>query len=205
MSERKKREITPTDSQTIIDNVKESPYSEADKEKLKLQALRINSEMVNQQIGIPELVEVSGISQGAIGQYKTGKVLIKEDLLQPICDALNVSKNYLRGLSDAKKYENEELNKMFGLSDESILNIKYLKNKDVLNYIFENDDIDIDYLLLETKNYINASKNLNEYKEKYKGMDLEYDKKYIDLLGKVQFASFNMSQTFIRLITRNIK
>ena len=93
MKNRKKREITATDYLTIEENVKNTTYSESDKERLKLQAIRLNEEMVNQQIGIPELVEITGMGQGTIGQYKTGKVLIKEDLLQPLCDALHVSRN----------------------------------------------------------------------------------------------------------------
>ena len=36
-------------------------YSDIDKERLKMQAFRINDEMVNQQIGLPELVELTGL------------------------------------------------------------------------------------------------------------------------------------------------
>ena len=153
MKNRKKREITATDYLTIEENIKNTSYSDSDKERLKLQAIRLNEEMVNQQIGIPELVEITGMGQGTIGQYKTGKVLIKEDLLQPLCDALHVSRNYLRGISNVKRYENEEINKLFGLTDNAIDNLSTMPNKDLINMLFDNDRDDVLYFFEKLYDY----------------------------------------------------
>lgn len=153
MKNRKKREITATDYLTIEENIKNTSYSDSDKERLKLQAIRLNEEMVNQQIGIPELVEITGMGQGTIGQYKTGKVLIKEDLLQPLCDALHVSRNYLRGISNVKRYENEEINKLFGLTDNAIDNLSTMPNKDIINMLFDNDRDDVLYFFEKLYDY----------------------------------------------------
>lgn len=206
MKERKKREIVPTDSLEILENVDKTSYSDIDKERLKMQAFRINDEMVNQQIGLPELVELTGLAQGTLCNYKTGKVLIKEDLLQPLCNAFGVSRNYLRGLSDVKRYDNEQINKMFGLNDNSIANIQGLKNKELLNLLFDNDDVEIQFLLDETRNYLVSKNKLNKFLEEHQSDDrLEYNEEYLKLYKDVQYASFNMSQMYIRLIDRNIK
>lgn len=206
MSERKKREICPTDSNEILANVENTSYTDLEKERLRFQAFRLNDEMVNQQIGIPELVEKTGISQGAISQYKTGKVLIKEELLQPLCTALGVSRNYLRGTANSKRYEYEELNKMFGLNDNAINNIIHLKNKELLNLIFDNDDIELQFLLDQTMEYVIAKNKLKKFEEEYVDDDrIEYNEKYIKLYGDVRLASFNMSEEYIRLIENNLK
>lgn len=206
MGDRKKREIVATDSMEILANVENTSYNDLDKERLKIQAFRLNDEMVNQQIGIPELVKKTGISQGAIGQYKTGKVLIKEDLLQPLCDAFGVSRNYLRGIANSKRYEYEELNEMFGLNDNAINNIIHLKNKELLNLIFDNDEIELQFLLDQTKEYVIAKNKLKKFEEEYVDDDrIEYNEKYIKLYGDVRLASFNMSEEYIRLIENNLK
>ena len=206
MNNRKKREIVSTDTAEIIENAEKTSYSDYDKARLKAQAFRLNDEMVNQQIGIPELVKKTGISQGAISQYKTGKVLIKEELLLPLCKALGVSRNYLRGTADVKRYDNEDLNQMFGLTDDSISTMKNLKNKELLNLIFENDEIEVDFLLEQTMKYMIAKNKLNTYIDSQSDNDrLDYDEMYLKLLGDMQYASFNMSQEYIRLIDRNVK
>ncbi len=195
MKNRKKREITATDYLTIEENVKNTTYSESDKERLKLQAIRLNEEMVNQQIGIPELVEITGMGQGTIGQYKTGKVLIKEDLLQPLCDALHVSRNYLRGISKVRRYENEELNKLFGLTDNAIDNLSTMPNKDLINILFDNDRDDVLYFF----------EKLDEYK---KELDKFNKESSISLMAgtfqrdSLNIAKYRLMEAFSDLINK---
>ena len=206
MSDKKKREIYPTDTAVIIENADNTSYSDVDKERLKIQSFRINDEMVNQQIGIPQLVEITVISQGAISQYKSGRVLIKEDLVIPLAKALNVSPNYLRGFSNAKKFDNDELNKRFGFSDKTISNLESIKNKSLLNLIFENDEMEINFLLEQTMNFVVAKNKLNKFQEEHSDDDrLEYNATYSELYHDVELARFNMSQEYIRLIENNLK
>ena len=139
MEKQRKARIVNTKSKDILiieNNIQETCYDEETKKRLKLQSKRMNEEMENLQISLTAIQKETGIAIGTLSNYANGKRLIKEDLLQPICKALKVSKNYLRGTSDVKKYENEEISNLFGLNDNSINNLSASFNKEYINCLF---------------------------------------------------------------------
>ena len=141
-----------------------------------------------------------------MGNDRKGINFISESFIGSFSEEFQVSEDYLRGNADVKKIENEAINELLGLNDNSIKNLSYVKNKEYLNLLFENDEIELQNLLDETKKFVESSKKLNEFKKNHNDEDrLNYNEEYLKLYGEVQFASFSMSQEYIRLISNNIK
>lgn len=189
-----------------IKRIKNSGLNDVDKDKLIKQAQRFDNLMVEQQKGMTYLEDKLGIGKTTISNYRRGVNFISESFIGSLSKEFEVSEDYLRGNADVKKIENETINELLGLNDNSIKNIGFLKNKELLNLLFDNDDIVIQILLDETKKFVELSKKFNEFKEKHKDDDrLEYNEDYLELYRELQLASFNMSQEYIRLISNNIK
>ncbi len=70
--------------------------------ELKDQAFktRLKEELENSKLTVKQLAEKIGVSPEMVTQYYTTKKLPKLDTFVRICKALNVSADYLLGLSD---------------------------------------------------------------------------------------------------------
>ncbi len=61
---------------------------------------RLKEELENSKLTVKQLAEKIGVSREMVTQYYTTKKLPKLDTFVRICKALNVSADYLLGLSD---------------------------------------------------------------------------------------------------------
>lgn len=61
---------------------------------------RLKEELENSKLTVKQLAEKIGVSPEMVTQYYTTKKLPKLDTFVRICKALNVSADYLLGLSD---------------------------------------------------------------------------------------------------------
>lgn len=84
------------------------------------------------------LAERIGITRQAIGQYMDGKSIPTSDKLAKIAKALDVSCDYLLGLSDQPRVDIDAPEKDIGLNAESIVHLRALQKR-ILND--NNDDL----------------------------------------------------------------
>lgn len=198
MEKQRKARIVNTKSKDILiieNNIQETCYDEETKKRLKLQSKRMNEEMENLQISLTAIQKETGIAIGTLSNYANGKRLIKEDLLQPICKALKVSKNYLRGTSDVKKYENEEISNLFGLNDNSINNLSASFNKEYINCLFDDDIDKINYFFEKLKEY-------RETLEKYRNENKKSEINGLWEKDNLTLAKYKLDEAFHFLIDK---
>ena len=102
----KKRIVNTTskDINDIEENINDAKYNDDVKELLRLQTQRLNELLEEKQIPQDEFAKKVGIASGTLSNYCSGKVLIKSEFLPKIAKALNVSTDYLLGVSEVKKY-----------------------------------------------------------------------------------------------------
>lgn len=70
-----------------------------------------------------------GLSRATVGFYENGSRLPDALILKMIAQKCEVSSDYLLGLSDSKRTENEGIEKRLGLTDEAILTVETINIK----------------------------------------------------------------------------
>ena len=197
---RKKRLVDTKDTAIIKENISNTSYSVEDKKRLELATMRLNEELEARQISQKELSSISGVSTGAISKYTSGKGFISVEYLPIFAKILNVSTDYLLGVSNVKNYTNNELNKRFGLNDNSIKMLDLAFQKPSLNTMFDNDLDSINYLLEEIKNY-------SEDVYKYKNLKDNTAKQIliVEAKQKINYSRFRLQQAFLDLIDEHLK
>lgn len=150
--ERKKRIAHEVDTAIIEENVAYSDYTDKEKKALRNFAINFNDILYNQNIKQDAFCEKIGISQGALSQYRNGKRFPESKLLYSISKELNVSIDYLFGLSKIKKPDDDFkiINHTTGLTDEAI---KVLK--DYIYLINNTSSLELKNILQEKTKIIN--------------------------------------------------
>lgn len=112
---------------------------------------RLSELMENREINQRELADEIGISKQTISFYVHGKRLPDIDNFSLICDFFNVSADYMLGKTESKSKDMEvsTIHKKTGLSDEAIIILSKLQNKNsellpLLSRIIEQESINMD-------------------------------------------------------------
>ena len=95
-----------------------------------------------------------GVKRQSIGQYATGQSYPSVNIVYDLMNKLNVSAEFILGLSEAEKLNNEVIRKELGIQEKSteclrnLVNKEKLENKDLiklkmLNYLIENFEDDL--------------------------------------------------------------
>ena len=95
-----------------------------------------------------------GVKRQSIGQYATGQSYPSVNIVYDLMNKLNVSAEFILGLSEAEKLNNEVIRKELGIQEKSteclrnLVNKEKLENKDLiklkmLNYLIENIEDDL--------------------------------------------------------------
>ena len=101
-----------------------------------------------------QLGEMLGVKRQSIGQYATGQSYPSVNIVYDLMNKLNVSAEFILGLSEAEKLNNEVIRKELGIQEKSteclrnLVNKEKLENKDLiklkmLNYLIENIEDDL--------------------------------------------------------------
>lgn len=125
--ERKERIIHSVDPAIIEENANQSnTYSKEYKPLLITFATRFNEELERKGVTQEQFAETINTSTGALSNYRTGKRLPESKLLPEISKELDVSLDYLFGLTDlkSKNLEHKKINEITGLTDDSIKQLK---------------------------------------------------------------------------------
>lgn len=199
----KKRIVNTTskDINDIEENINDAKYNDDVKELLRLQTQRLNELLEEKQIPQDEFAKKVGIASGTLSNYCCGKVLIKSEFLPKIAKALNVSTDYLLGVSEVKKYSYNELNKRFGLNDNAIEVLEISFPKESINEIFDRQRDSVNYLFEEIKNYKDIKKELNKLeKSNDKNSQLKIATKKYDL----RKTKIDLELAFLDLIDEKV-
>ena len=199
----KKRIVNTTskDINDIEENINDAKYNDDVKELLRLQTQRLNELLEEKQIPQDEFAKKVGIASGTLSNYCRGKVLIKSEFLPKIAKALNVSTDYLLGVSEVKKYSYNELNKRFGLNDNAIEVLEISFPKESINEIFDRQRDSVNYLFEEIKNYKDIKKELNKLeKSNDKNSQLKMATKKYDL----RKTKIDLELAFLDLIDEKV-
>lgn len=204
----KKRIVNTTskDINDIEENINDAKYNDEVKELLRLQTKRLNELLEERQIPQDEFAKKVGIASGTLSNYCSGKVLIKSEFLPKIAKVLNVSTDYLLGVSGVKKYTNNELNKKFGLNDNSIENLELALPKDSINEIFDRNFDSVCYLFEVIEEYKKENKKLsilsNKVHNDKNNKLLKAD--YVMEKNNLKITKFRLQEAFIDLINEKI-
>ncbi len=122
INKRKKRVAHSVDDAIIKENVANSSYREDEKVWLEIFANRLNEELQIQNISQEDLAKDINISTGALSNYRTGSRFPDARILVALSKKLNVSLDYLFGITDLKSTDIEDkvINEKTSLNDESI-------------------------------------------------------------------------------------
>lgn len=86
------------------------------------------------------LAKILGISRQAISSYALGASLPDSEKITTIAKYFKVSTDYLLGISNYRRQENKNIGEVTGLSEKSIMCLKYMRNErwmDAVNFIIE--------------------------------------------------------------------
>lgn len=185
----KKRIVNTTskDINDIEENISDAKYNDDVKALLRLQTQRLNELLEEKQIPQDEFAKKVGIAGGTLSNYCSGKKLIKSEFLPKIAKVLNVSTDYLLGVSEVKNYSYNELNKRFGLNDNAIEVLEVSFPKESINELFDRKIDSVNYLFEEIKNYKDLIKELNALNtltNKNKEIELKINAKKFDIRRK---------------------
>ena len=131
--------VYSVDTAEIKDNVNNAKaYVGNYKKLLETFSNRFNEELVLKGIKQEKFSEKTNTSTGGISNYRRGKRLPESKLLPAMAEELDVSLDYLFGLTNLKtrNLENKAINKVTGLTDESIQ-----KLKDYMNFIKDKESL----------------------------------------------------------------
>lgn len=185
-NERKKRVAHSVDDVVIKENVANSNYSDEEKVSLEVFANRLNEELQIKNISQEELAKVIHVSTGALSNYRTGSRFPEARILVALSEKLDVSLDYLFGITDLKSTDVEfkRINDITGLTDDAINNLK--------EYVdFLNDDNSLSTIKSIPKNKLNAINYLIANEEKANifytiasFLWLDYETNYEDVIYK---------------------
>lgn len=119
----KTREIYMIDEEIIKENVEKAPnLDECGKKTLLDFSTNLNEELVKQEITQDNFRQLIGIAPGTLSNYRSGKRLPTTDVLVKIAKELNVSTDYLLGLSKFPSIDDDfkVVNQVTGLENETI-------------------------------------------------------------------------------------
>lgn len=125
-----------------------SPITEQEKFPTALRNLLEKKKLTHAQLG-----EMLGVKRQSIGQYATGQSYPSVNIVYDLMNKLNVSAEFILGLSEAEKLNNEVIRKELGIQEKSteclrnFVSKQKLENKDLtklkmLNYLIENIEDD---------------------------------------------------------------
>lgn len=194
--ERKTRERKHIDNVQIKENVQRSKYPKEKKEMLLSFSLKLNDLLFEKGISQEDFAEMTNIGETSIHKYRNGIALPKQENIDAIAKALDVSSEYLVGKSETKDYSYKQLNKLFGFNDDTINNLSSCFNKEYLNNIFNGDIDSINYFIERLKNYVDIK---NKYKKETKTLDKIWYK------NKIDEAGYYLKKSLIDLIDENLK
>lgn len=163
-------------------------------------AKRFNKILKEKELSNEGFASITDISTSSISNYRSGKTMPNNDILNIMAKHLDVSVNHLLGIEECKKYSAQQVHNMLGLSEHAmehlyslkhnIEEVKSLDDEEPTSDVFNEqlnmlslliaDKKNLIYILNSTKKYIKTKEELLKLKSKEKN-DI-FEKERIDIL-----------------------
>lgn len=216
-NKRKKRVVHSVDEYDITEKINNGKVTDEQRKVRNYFAIRLNELLEKKEIDQTVFASNIGISVGALSNYRNGTREPTVTVLKQIADKLQVSTDYLLGISESPKIEFKEINKMTGLSQKAIEQLYkfqhdyfvfddididitekrkisefYRSHLDILNYMIENNGVL--FLMLDN---IDRFQKQYETLSNYEKTEKDKDKlKTDELKEKLDFYKFRALQNF---------
>ena len=194
------RTVHSVDNLDIKENIRNLPGGIGENNNRYKFALRLNQLLEEKDIHQTEFYKKIGISSGALSNYRTGKNEPGLTVLVKMAKELNVSVEYISGVSDIQNsYSPISINDKLGLSDSSIRVLEQYKSKDsdtelsVINFLLEQEELTLAQQKFTHEELINGKLKLTEH-ELENIIDKELEK-------QVQFKNKIERKKFIPIIS----
>lgn len=194
-----RRKFDEEDDQNLKKNIKEKYgfFSQNQYEFSK----RLILCLIDRNLTNREFAEITGLSEGTISNYTSGKRMAGGFELEVIARKLYTTPNYLLGLTDCLTFSAEEINKIIGLSENAMkvlwslnhnepevkdlmdpMEISNLhKNKLNIFSLFISDQSNFLDFLTYFESYVITKQKINEINnKKEKGLNYKQETKYLE-------------------------
>lgn len=187
-----RRKFDEEDDQELRQNIKKK-YGFFYQEQYEF-SKRLTLRLIDRNLTNKDFAKITGLSEGTLSNYTSGKRMADGFVLQTIATNLNTTPNYLLGLTDCLTFSAEEINKIIGLSENAMkvlwsLNHNEPEVKDLMDpmeisnvyksqldifSLFIEDSSNFTMFLTYLENYINTKQKINNSSNNKEKENLNY-------------------------------
>lgn len=188
-----RRKFDEEDDQELRQNIKKK-YGFFYQEQYEF-SKRLTLRLIDRNLTNKDFAKITGLSEGTLSNYTSGKRMADGFVLQTIATNLNTTPNYLLGLTDCLTFSAEEINKIIGLSENAMkvlwsLNHNEPEVKDLMDpmeisnvyksqldifSLFIEDSSNFTMFLTYLENYVRLKQMINKTNNNKEKEILEYD------------------------------
>lgn len=156
-------------------NYEDKINNNAKAEEVKVFAKNFNKLLEEKEYTNKSFAEKDVISESSISNYRSGKTMPDNKMLEVIAKKLDVSVNHLLGIDECKKYSAQQVHNMLGLSEyamehlyslkHNIEEVKELDSKEPSSNIFQKQLETLSLLIADKRNLIYILNSIRRYIE----------------------------------------
>lgn len=219
--QRKKRVVHSVDEYDITEKINNEKITNEQKNVRYDFATRLNTLLEEKEIDQVVFAKNIGVSVGALSNYRNGSREPNITTLKQIANSLNVSTDYLLGISECPDNKYKNINEITGLSQKAIEQLYKFQHD---YFVFDDIDIDItekrkisefyrshldilNYMIVNSGFLFLMLDNIDKYQKQYEELS-KYEKKEKskDILientkkENLEFYKFKAQQNFLSLL-----
>lgn len=145
-------------------NIEEEINNNAKTEEVKVFAKKFNKLLEEKEYTNKSFAEKNVISESSISNYRRGKTMPDNKMLEIIAKKLDVSVNHLLGIDECKKISAQQVHNMLGLNEyamehlyslkHNIAEVKSLDDEEPISNVFEKQLETLSWLIADKRNLI---------------------------------------------------
>lgn len=145
-------------------NIEEEINNNAKTEEVKVFAKKFNKLLEEKEYTNKSFAEKNVISESSISNYRRGKTMPDNKMLEIIAKKLDVSVNHLLGIDECKKISAQQVHNMLGLNEyamehlyslkHNIEEVKSLDDEEPISNVFEKQLETLSWLIADKRNLI---------------------------------------------------
>lgn len=143
---------------------------------IKRFAKMFNKMLKEKNISNRNFANVTKISPSSISNYRSGKTMPSNEVLDILAKHLDVSVNHLLGIDECKKYSAQQVHNMLGLSEyamehlyslkHNLPEVKSLDDEEPISNVFKKQLEALSLLISDKRNLIYILNSINRYIDK---------------------------------------
>ncbi len=193
---------------TIYMDYEKEIEKNARNEDIKSFAKSFNKLLEDKGLTNKQFASDAHISTASISNYRSGKTMPNNDILNIISSKLDVSVNHLLGIAECKKYSAEQVHNMLGLDEfamehlyslkHNITEVKELDNNEPISNVFEKQLKMLSLLIADKKNLIYILNTCNRYVAKKQELELKKESISLDIFEEQRIEDLTQEVVHIK-------